>query len=121
MQATSRAAPFRRRTELDPFLFAPIGEERNGMLLNVLSALARLDVDPWHEAASLMVIPTPDATARLTWLLSSLPSYAANPPGPCTIAGLIALLPQAPIRERGPQGIAWGGGSPPSGLLRFTL
>jgi hypothetical protein len=112
VQATPRAAPFgRRTTDLDPFLFAPIGEERNGMLLSVLSALARLDMDPWQEAASLMVMPTQDATARLTCLLSSSPSCTANPPGPRTIAGLIALLPQAPTRKRGPHGIAWGRGT----------
>jgi hypothetical protein len=111
VQATPRAAPFGRRTELDPFLFAPIGEERNGMLLSVLSALARLDMDPWQEAATLTIMPTEDATARLTCLLSSLPSYAENPPGPGTIAGLIALLPHALMQERGPSGIVWGGGT----------
>jgi hypothetical protein len=31
--------------EFDDFLFAPIGEDKNGMLLRVVSALARLDVD----------------------------------------------------------------------------
>jgi hypothetical protein len=40
-------------SDFDAFLFAPVGEERNGMLLSVLSALARLDVDPWQEAARL--------------------------------------------------------------------
>jgi hypothetical protein len=36
-------------TEFDDFLFAPIGEDRNDMPLSVLSALARLDIDPWQE------------------------------------------------------------------------
>ena len=39
--------------EFDPFLFAPIGDELDRPLLSVVSALARLDVDPWKEAASL--------------------------------------------------------------------
>ena len=34
------------KSEFDAFLFAHIGEEKNGMLLSVLSALARLDLDP---------------------------------------------------------------------------
>ena len=36
--------------EFDKFLGAPVGEGRNGTPLSVLSALARLNVDPWHEA-----------------------------------------------------------------------
>lgn len=39
--------------EFDKFLCASIGEDRNGTMLSVLSALARLDVDPWQEAADL--------------------------------------------------------------------
>ena len=44
--------------EFDKFLGAPIGEGRNGTPLSVLSALARLDVDPWQEAASLARMPS---------------------------------------------------------------
>jgi hypothetical protein len=44
-------------SEFDNFLFASIGESRNGMLLSVLSALARLDLDPWQEAAELARLP----------------------------------------------------------------
>ena len=33
------------------FLFATVCEEANGMQLSVLSALARLNLDPWEEAA----------------------------------------------------------------------
>jgi hypothetical protein len=32
---------------------APMGADRNGTGLSVLSALARLNVDPWQEATSL--------------------------------------------------------------------
>ena len=39
--------------EFDEFLWASVGEDRNGTGLSVLSALARLDVDPWQEANSL--------------------------------------------------------------------
>jgi hypothetical protein len=49
-------------SEFDDFLFAPIGEDRNDMPLSVLSALARLDIDPWHEAAELARLPGETAT-----------------------------------------------------------
>lgn len=106
---TSAASAFGRRSEFDPFLFAPVGEERNGMLLSVLSALARLDLDPWQEAAALTRMPAQDATARLTSLLSSMPSDAAIPPAPSTIARLISLLPQLPLRDRLPHETSSGG------------
>jgi hypothetical protein len=40
--------------EFDNFLYASIGADRNGMPLSVLSALARLDLDPWEEASGRM-------------------------------------------------------------------
>jgi hypothetical protein len=53
----------------DEFLFAPICEEANGMRLSVLSALARMNVDPWEEATRLATMPS--ATAERT-LVSTL-------------------------------------------------
>ena len=53
IEMTATASVSRLGSEFDDFLYAPIGEDRNGMLLSVLSALARLDIDPWQEAAKL--------------------------------------------------------------------
>jgi hypothetical protein len=39
--------------EMDAFLFASVGEEEKGIPLSVLSALARLGLDPRNEAARL--------------------------------------------------------------------
>ena len=84
-------------SEFDNFLFAPIVEDRNGMLLSVLSALARLDVDPWQEAAELARLPREAATKRLTLLIAALPGGPSTHQDPGTIAGrLIALLPRRP-------------------------
>lgn len=58
--------------EFEDFLFAPIGADRNGMLLSVLSALARLDIDPWEEAARLAALPGEAATRRLSSLIATL-------------------------------------------------
>ncbi len=64
--------------EFDEFLGAPIREDRNGTTLSVLSALARLDVDPWHEATSLARMPREAAAERLTALIDALPREPAG-------------------------------------------
>ena len=82
--------------EFDDFLFASIGEDRNGTTLSVLSALARFDVDPWQETASLARMPKERATERLAALIAAAPMDLATRLSPATIAArLIALLPQA--------------------------
>jgi hypothetical protein len=84
------------RSEFDAFLFAHIGEEKNGMLLSVLSALARLDLDPWREAAELARMPQQTARQRLTSLIEALPNQPPTRPEPETVSTrLIALLPPA--------------------------
>ena len=64
--------------EFEDFLFAPVGEDEHGMLLSVLSALARLNIDPWREAAKLAGMPVKTATERLASLIAALPD---GPPG----------------------------------------
>ena len=82
--------------EFDDFLYAPIGEDRNGTTLSVLSALARLDVDPWQETASLASMPRERATERMTAIIAAVRKDLATSLAAETIAArLIALLPQA--------------------------
>ena len=82
-------------SEFNDFLFAPIGEDKNGMLLSVLSALARLDIDPWQEAAKLARLPVKAATERLSSLIAALPDWPAMHRDTRTIAAsLIGLLPR---------------------------
>lgn len=50
-------------SDLNDFLFAELGEEASGMPLSVLSALARLGVDPWVEGNRLSDLPR-DVAAR---------------------------------------------------------
>ena len=81
--------------EFDEFLQAPIGEDKNGMLLSVLSALARLDVDPWEEATKLARLPGEAATRQLTLLLARLPAGPSVRLDLGAIAArLITLLPR---------------------------
>jgi hypothetical protein len=91
-------------SEFNDFLFAPLGEDRNGMLVSVLSGLARSDVDPWQEAAKLAQLPGEVATRELAALIGALPDRAAPYPDPRAIATrLIALLPHPLGSNGGPQ------------------
>ncbi len=60
-------------SDLNDFLFAAVGDEANGMPLNVVSALTRLDVDPWDEAARLSTLPKAVAVAALAPMIARLP------------------------------------------------
>jgi hypothetical protein len=87
-------------SEFDDFLLAPIGDDNNGMLLSVLSALARLDVDPWEEAAALARLPGDAATRKLASLIAALPAGPSARRDSETIAArLIPLLPRRVDRE----------------------
>ncbi len=81
--------------EFDEFLGAPIREDVNGTTLSVLSALARLDVDPWREATSLARMPREAAAERLTALIDALPREPASAVPSQTSAALVALLPKS--------------------------
>lgn len=93
--------------EFDKFLYASVGEGRNGTMLSVLSALARLDVDPWREAASLARMPRETATARLAAMIASLPDEPTKDvPAEAIAAGLVALLPKtSEFVVRAPAGV----------------
>jgi hypothetical protein len=82
--------------EFDSFLFASIAEEKNGLLLSVLSALARLNLDPWQEAAQLAKLPKDTATRRLASLIARQTGNQSKPLDTEAIAArLVALLPAA--------------------------
>ena len=84
------------RSEFDDFLYAPVDEGNSGTFLSVLSALARLDVDPWQEAASLARMSRENATQRLASLIGALPGGPLAHLDSGTIAvRFIALLPRA--------------------------
>jgi hypothetical protein len=77
------------------FLFAPICEEANGMQLSVISALARMDVDPWEEATRLAAMPKAIAERALVSTLDRVLGKNRNPSETEVIATrLVQLLPQ---------------------------
>ena len=102
-------------SQFDGFLFASIGEERNGMLLSVLSALARLDLDPREEAARLARLPKETATQLLASMIERLPDCLLAPRDPSRIAArLIALLPRQ-VRSDNRSGVTSPGVVAPAG------
>jgi hypothetical protein len=83
------------KPEFGDFLYAPIDGEANGTTLSVLSALARLNIDPWLEAAALTALPTESAAHRLALLLARLPGSLRSVEDCEAIASRLAkLLPR---------------------------
>lgn len=112
MTETMRAAraPDNRR-EFNTFLYAGIGAEANGTVLSVLSAMARMNLDPWREAATLAGMPGKAAVNRLATLIAALPGRPSTHDAPESIAErLVKLLPQhgllsPPPLQNGPTSI----------------
>jgi hypothetical protein len=82
-------------SEFGDFLFASIGEEGNGMSLSVISALTRLDIDPWREAARLSQLSREAAAQILAPMIARLPvGHWALADAPEIAARLVAFLPR---------------------------
>jgi hypothetical protein len=60
-------------SEYNAFLFASVGEEAVGVQLTVLTALTRLGLDPWQEAARLSDLPREAAVRALAAVIETLP------------------------------------------------
>jgi len=83
--------------EMDSFLFASVGEEVDGIPLSVLSALARLGLDPRNEAARLSRLTSKVAANQLARMFARLPDRPWTSPEIRRIASrLVELLPAAP-------------------------
>jgi hypothetical protein len=91
-------------SDLNDFLFASVGDQQNGMPLNVVSALTRLDVDPWGEAARLAALPKALAAEALEPLIAQLPilrrQQSDNRAISQRLAELLPVVRQAPTRSR---------------------
>jgi hypothetical protein len=82
------------RPDLDKFLYAAVGQEQEGVSLTMISALARLDLDPWDEASRLSALEKPEAGAQLTETILRLTGKRWPFPEARRIAdGLVELLP----------------------------
>ena len=97
--------------EFERFLYASVGEDRNGYVVTVLSTLTRLNLDPWKEAAELAALGQEAARSRLGLLLSRFRDVPALGQDHGSVArDLTRLLPERPARAAGRVG-----GSVPKG------
>jgi hypothetical protein len=91
-------------SDLNDFLFASVGEEQNGVTLSVVSALTRLGVDPWEEAARLTPLPKARAAEALATLIARLPIRRTQSLDDLAISRrLVELLPAqktVPLQRR---------------------
>jgi hypothetical protein len=88
------SSPSALSATFNDFLFATVCEERNEMPLTVVSALARLNLDPWTEAAELARMPADGAARRLSSLLGGdVNDPAAQRDCASIAARLVTLLP----------------------------
>ena len=96
---------------LEAFLFAPLWQEANGSMLSVLSALARLGMDPWKEAAVLAGKSRRDAATALAAILARLPKSSPEPPNYSNFAErAVTFLPDAAVERAVAAEVASGGG-----------
>jgi hypothetical protein len=83
--------------EFDRFLYASVGEDRNGYVVTVLSTLARLGLDPWKETAELVALGRVAARSRLGTLLARFRDVPTLESDHGRVAGdLSQLLPESP-------------------------
>jgi hypothetical protein len=80
--------------QFDDFLFARINDASEATPLSVLSMLARLDIDPWEEAAKLARLPHPAAAKRLVDFIVATPGVSSAYLSDSALSDrLIKLLP----------------------------
>jgi len=87
-------------SDLQEFLFAPVWDEKSGTPLSILSALARLGMDPWGEAARLAEMPRAGAVSALSAILARLPRSEPEVPDYSRISErLVQFLPEGGSRH----------------------
>lgn len=93
------------RSDFDKFLFATVGDEIDGMPLSVISALARLGLEPREEAGRLSSLSNQEAVEQLARLIAEVPGSSRSLGEARVLAdGLAGLLPKHdPSRTSAPQ------------------
>jgi len=102
----SSARSLRCNPEFDAFLFATISADDGEIPLSVLSMLARLDLDPWQEAAQLATLSPESAAQKMVSILGALPNRPLRSPDILIIATrLVAMLPHRVRSRSAPLGV----------------
>jgi len=103
------------RTDFDEFLYASVGADSSGNPVTLLSALARLNVDPWEEAANLARLSIESATQRLAALLAALPNGPPSGESVTTATRLVGFLQRTPAAKGDSSAVPPRGTAAPSG------
>ncbi|KAA9008124.1 hypothetical protein [Histidinibacterium aquaticum] len=106
------------------FLYASVGEDRNGYAVTVLSTLARLGLDPWNETSELVTLGRDGARARLGALLARFRDVPALASDHGRVArDLSHLLPDRPVSGTLKRSVAPAEGGQPgtSGVIWAVL
>ena len=104
--------------QLDCFLHATIGVERNGAELSVLSLLARAGHDPWTEAARLACLSRAAAADSLAATIACLPAGSLPAAHARTVA--LCLVPLLPDQDD-PALDTFANGTRHDGCMSITL
>jgi hypothetical protein len=97
MDASINAPYLKSTSRLDRFLYAPIREDANGLMITVLSAMARQELDPWEEAAKWAQLARSSAIQRVTELIATVASGPPVSESSLEAANrLVTLLPREP-------------------------
>ena len=86
--------------QFDDFLFACIDEGSDSTPLSVLSMLARLDIDPWEEAAKLARLPRAAAARRLVDFIAATPGAPSAYLNAKTVSDQLLNLLPSPVLPR---------------------
>src|SRR5689334_25203804 len=86
--------------DLGRFLYAEIGQQENGTPLTVLSAFARLGLDPWREAARLARLSKDDAARELARMMARLPQPCGARSSERPARGWLPCCPDRVLRCR---------------------
>ena len=82
------------------FLFGSLGQDAAGTEITVLSALSRLGIDPWQEAARLAALPRDAAASALAATIARLPDGTWSDAEAAKIAArLVASLPEGAVAD----------------------
>jgi hypothetical protein len=110
-------------SEFNGFLYSFVGEEKNGNQVTVLSALTRLGLDPWGEAARLSKLSKEAAISALAAEIANLPEGDWKASESRSIAKrLVARLPAHVLSSaESSQGRSIRDDGPTSGIQRWLL
>lgn len=82
-------------SEFNDFLFASVLDEKDGQDLTVISMLARLDLNPWEEAARLSNLTEAAAVDELAVIIADQSAEELPPADTHSIAArLVGILPR---------------------------